>query len=201
MATESKILIDIIASQYSQYNVNINSDFYISTYLEIEHKQGISYYQLSTQCGFYCDFIRRMNASDLYNESTYYERNNSEVYDSSQAVKSEHLEKYEQLTEMYEKMCDILKGFTLAPRKPIVIYADNSFVTTVLETNYLPIIQNKLNKIYVNNLCLYEDTGSFTDISEVIKITKKTEIVEPSIMKKSGRAAEGVRGNSGEHSS
>ena len=37
MATERKILKDIIASQYSQYNVKINSDFYISTYLEIEH--------------------------------------------------------------------------------------------------------------------------------------------------------------------
>jgi ethanolamine utilization protein EutA (predicted chaperonin) len=123
-----------------------------------------------------------MNASDLYNESTYYERNDSEVYDSSRAVKYEHLEKYEQLTEMYEKMCDILKEFTLAPRKPILIYADNSFVTKKLEDKYLPIIQNKLNKIYVNNLCLYEDTGSFTDISEVIKITKKTEIVEPSII-------------------
>ena len=177
MASETKVLTDIILN-----NANFNSDFYISTYLEIEHNQGISYYQLSTQCGFYCDFIRRNSASELYNESTYYERKYSEVYNSSQDVKSEHLEKYEQLTEMYEKMCDILKGFTLEPRKPIVIYADKSFVGPNLEAIYLPIIQNKLNKIYVNNLCLYEDTGSFTDITEVIKITKKTELVEPAII-------------------
>lgn len=158
----------------------VKCDFYISAYLEIEHNQGISYYQLYTQCGFYCDFIRG-GVNDLYEKSIYYQtidRDDESNENKNNNVKIEHAEKYKQLTEMYEEMYNILKEFTLSPRSPIVIYENNSFVTQKLETKYLPIVQNKLNKIYVNNLCLYEDTGSFTDIGEVIKITKKNEIID-----------------------
>lgn len=175
------IVKDIKIKSLSNYSTSmVKCDFYISAYLEIEHNQGISYYQLYTQCGFYCDFIRG-DASDLYEKSIYYQtidRDDESNENENNNVKIEHAEKYKQLSEMYKEMYNILKEFTLSPRSPIVIYENNSFVTQKLETKYLPIVQNKLNKIYVNNLCLYEDTGSFTDIGEVIKITKKNEIID-----------------------
>ena len=45
---------------------------------------------------------------------------------------------------------------------------------------YLPIIQNKINKEYVKKYTLYEDTGVFTNIEQIIKIVKKEERYDPS---------------------
>jgi hypothetical protein len=66
----------------------------------------------------------------------------------------------------------------LTPRKPIVIY-DNSFISQKLEMKYLPFITDKINKQYVEKYPRYKDTGTFTSIEQVIKITKKEERYDP----------------------
>lgn len=45
---------------------------------------------------------------------------------------------------------------------------------------YLPIIQNKINKKYVEKYPRHKDTGSFTSIQQIIKVTKKEERYDPS---------------------
>ena len=67
----------------------------------------------------------------------------------------------------------------LTPRKPIVIYNNKSFVEPKFEIKYLPMIQDKINKKYVEKYPHYDDTGSFTSIDEVIKVTKKEERYTP----------------------
>ena len=66
----------------------------------------------------------------------------------------------------------------LTPRKPVVIYSNNSFIEPKFEIKYLPIIQNKINKKYVEKYHRYKDTGVFTCIEQIINITKKEERYE-----------------------
>ncbi len=129
-------------------------DFYIRTYLEIHHNNGISYYELPTIRGYYCDLECRVCDSDIEDED------DCENFYNSTEFKS-----------LYENM----KKFCLTPRKPIDIYSNNSFITPKLEAKYLPMIQNKINKIYSETNCIHEDTGIFTKIEEIIKIVKKEE--------------------------
>jgi len=124
-------------------------DYYINVYLEIEHNNGISYYQLPTVRGYYCDLECGVCDSDD-DEKDYY-------YNSPE----------------YRKLYHNMKKLCLTPRKPLLIYDNKSFITDKLETKYLPIIQNKINKIYIEKYSSYRDTGKFTSIAEVIKITKK----------------------------
>ena len=44
---------------------------------------------------------------------------------------------------------------------------------------YLPFITDKINKQYVEKYPRYKDTGTFTSIEQVIKITKKEERYDP----------------------
>ena len=125
-------------------------DFYICPYLEIHHINGISYYQLPTIRGYYCDLECGVYDSDD-DENDYY-------YNSIE---------YKTLYENMIKIC-------LTPRKPVVIY-NNSFISPKLEIKYLPIIQNKINKKYVEKYPRHTDTGSFTSIEEITKIIKKEE--------------------------
>ena len=129
-------------------------DFYIYVYLEIEHVNGISYYQLPTIRGYYCDLECGVYDSDDDENDRYY---NSTEYNT-----------------LYEKMIKMC----LTPRKPVVIYNNNSFIEPKFEVKYLPIIQNKINKHCVEKYPLYKDTGILTDISQVIKITKKEKRVD-----------------------
>jgi len=127
-------------------------DFYIYVYLEIEHTTGISYYDLPTLRGYYCDlecgiYDSGDDESDYYYNSIEYDK----LYNNNMI-----------------KIC-------LTPRKPVVIYTNNKFVTPHFETKYLPMIQNKLNKNYVKKYSRHKDTGTFTSIEQVIKITKKEE--------------------------
>ena len=126
-------------------------DFYIYNYLEIHHIHGISYYQLPIILGYYCDLECGVCDSDD-DENNYY-------YNSIE---------YKSLYENMKKTC-------LTPRKPVVIYNDNSFITPTLEMKYLPIIQNKINKKYVEKYTQYKDTGEFTKIEEIINVVKKEE--------------------------
>jgi hypothetical protein len=51
-----------------------------------------------------------------------------------------------------------MKKICLTPRKPVVIYNNNSFISPKLEMKYLPIIQNKINTKCVKKYTHYEDT-------------------------------------------
>jgi hypothetical protein len=131
-------------------------DFYIYAYLEIQHINGISYYELPTIRGYYCDLECGVYDSDD-DEIDYY-------YNSIE---------YKALYENMKKIC-------LTPRKPVVIYDNNSFISSKFEMKYLPIIQNKINKKYVKKYTRYEDTGVFTNIEQIIKVVKKEERYDPS---------------------
>jgi hypothetical protein len=129
-------------------------DYYIYTYLEIHHINGISYYQLPTIRGYYCDLECGVCDSDD-DENDYY-------YNSME---------YKTLYEHMKKIC-------LTPRKHVVIYNNNSFISSKFEMKYLPIIQNKINKKYVEKYPRHTDTGSFTSIEQIIKVIKKEERYE-----------------------
>jgi len=72
-----------------------------------------------------------------------------------------------------------MKKICLTPRKPVVIYNNNSFISPKLEMKYLPIIQNKIKKTYVEKYARYKDTGIFTSIEEIINVIKKEERYDP----------------------
>jgi len=131
-------------------------DFYIYVYLEIQHINGISYYELPTIRGYYCDL-------------------ECGVYDSD----DDEIDYYYNSIE-YKALCENMTKICLTPRKPVVIYDNNSFISSKFEMKYLPIIQNKINKKYVNKYTRYEDTGVFTQIEQIIKIVKKEERYDPS---------------------
>jgi hypothetical protein len=128
-------------------------DFYIYPYLEIHHSNGISYYELPTIRGYYCELECGVYDSDDDENDYYY---NSIEYKT-----------------LYENMINIC----LTPRKPVVIY-NNSFLSQKLETKYLPIIQNKINHKYEEKYPRHTDTGSFISIEQIIKIIKKEERIE-----------------------
>jgi hypothetical protein len=130
-------------------------DFYIYTYLEIEHINGISYYEFPYIRGYYCsldcsEYDSDDDEKDYYYKSAEYQRN-------------------------YNKMIKIW----LKPKKPVIIYDNHSFTKPRFEMKYLPKIQKIINKKYVNKDPLLNDTGSFTSIEQVIKITKKEYRYDP----------------------
>lgn len=129
-------------------------DYYIYNYLEINHVNGISYYELPTIRGYYWDLECGVYDSDDDKNDYYYST------------------EYKTLYENMKKIC-------LTARKPVIIYNNNSFISAKLEMKYLPIIQNKINKTYVNKYSRYEDTGTFTNIEEIINIIKKEERYDP----------------------
>lgn len=124
-------------------------DFYIDIYLEIHHINGISYYELPFIRGYYCELDCGIYDSD--------DDENDHYYNSIE---------YETLYKNMKKIC-------LTPRKPVVIYNNNSFISQKLEMKYLPFIQNKINK-----QC-DKDTGKFNSIDEVIKVIKKEKRYAP----------------------
>jgi len=132
-------------------------DFYIRIYLEIHHNNGISYYEFPTMRGYFCELDRGICDSDEDEDEDDY---NSTEYDT-----------------LYENM----KIFYLTPRKPIVIYDNHSFTSPKFEMKYLPILQEKINKKYVNKYAKHKDTGTFTSVEQVIKVIKKEERYEPGI--------------------
>jgi hypothetical protein len=79
----------------------------------------------------------------------------------------------------YETLYDNIKKYYLTPRNPVVIYNNNSFVSTKCEMKYLPNIQDKINNKNGNKYSRYKDTGTFASIEQVIKVIKKEERYEP----------------------
>jgi hypothetical protein len=70
-----------------------------------------------------------------------------------------------------------MKKICLTPRKPVVIYDNNSFISSKLEMKYLPFIQNKINNKYLEKNIQYKDSGIFTRIEEILKVVKKEDRV------------------------
>jgi hypothetical protein len=140
-------------------------DYYIDIYLEIEHSQGISYYDLPSKRGYYPEL----------NYSFYDSDNDDDNSDNSDNEKEQQEEENE-----YEKLYEMMKELALRPRKPVLLYKNNSFVKPKFETKYLPMIHNKLNHINLEDRHpIYEDTGSFSSLGEVITITKKEVRYDP----------------------
>jgi len=129
-------------------------DFYIRIYLEIQHKNGISYCEFPSMRGYFCELDRGICDSD---------DDENDNYNSIE----------------YEILYNNMKNFYLTPRSPIVIYNNNSFTSPKFEMKYLPIIQDKIDKKNANKYPRYEDTGTFTSIEQVIKVIKKEERYEP----------------------
>lgn len=130
-------------------------DYYIYIYLEIQHTNGTSYYSLPTIRGYYCELDYGLVDSD--------DDANDHYYNSAE---------HESLYENMKKLC-------LTPRKPVIIYNNKSFITPRFETKYLPIIQDKINKKYVEKYYRHKDTGRFTSMDDIIAITKKEERYDP----------------------
>jgi hypothetical protein len=130
-------------------------DFYIYVYLEIQHANGTSYFYLPTVRGYYCDLECGICDSDDDENDYYY-----------------NLPEYATLYKSMKKMC-------LTPRKPVVIFDNGAFTEPRFETKYLPIIQDKINKKCAKHYPNYKDTGVFTSIEQIIKITKKEERRDP----------------------
>lgn len=123
-------------------------DYYIYNYLEIQHINGISYYEFPTIRGYYCEL-------DCGIYDNYY---NSKEY-----------------INLYRNMIKLC----LTPRKPVVIYNNNSFTSQKFENKYLPIIQDKINEKHIEKYTRYKDTGNFTNIDQIIKVVKKEERCDP----------------------
>lgn len=130
-------------------------DFYIYVYLEIEHTNGISYYEFPTMRGYYCEL-------------------DSGIYDSDDE-EMDHYNKTEEYKEIYDKM----QKMSLTPRKPVVLYKDGCFTKEHFRTKYLPFIELILSKKYKNKDSRYENTGLFDHFEQIIKITKKEDRYDP----------------------
>ena len=130
-------------------------DFYVRVYLEIEHSNGISYYELPIIRGYYPELYEGIYDSDDDEDDRYY--NSTE---------------YQSLYEQMQKVC-------LTPRKPLVIYNEKSFTSPALERKYLPMILTKRNDNNTSKYARYKDTGMFTSIEQIIKVVKKEDRYEP----------------------
>lgn len=123
----------------------MSPDFYIRKYLRIEHKNGVAYYELSMERGYFFDY-----------------GGNDYGYDSDGF---EDLLKEELNNKLYMSMIN----YCLTPRKDVIIYENNEFINDEIKEKYLPLIENKINGPYDST---YTDDGTFSNISEIIRITK-----------------------------
>ena len=129
-------------------------DFYIFPYLEIQHMTGISYYELPLIRGYYCNLECGICDSDDDENDHYY------------------------LSPEYTQLYQDMKNMCLTPRKPVIIYENDSFVLPKFETKYLPMIQHKIDGIPLEKYFRHKDTGRITSIGEIISIVKKEERIE-----------------------
>ena len=134
----------------------MGSDFYIQIYLKIEHKNGVSYYEIPGPRGYFPE-LDGICDSDEEEEDHYY------------------------YTESFKKLYyDMVKVY-LTPRKDLVLFENGKFVKPRFEKKYLPMLVNKISKKYIENCYLRdeEDVGQLSDIAQVIKITKRERRYEP----------------------
>ena len=124
-------------------------DYFIERFLEIEHKNGISYYGLYFECKWfpcidecYEDFQDSDNEPEVYTEN-----------------------------KEYDRVCKELEVVCLMPRQSRIIFKDGEFINEKIKEKYLPLILKKVNnnRLSGDN----KDTGLFADIKDIIKVTKK----------------------------
>jgi len=139
-------------------------DFYISIYLLIEHKYGISYYELPSRRGWFCELDISFYDSDIEYDD--------DEDDDDNGQDKELLLEYDRLRTAMEKLC-------LTPRKDCVVYCDGKFVNEKMQEKYLPSIVNKMNGKYVEEYCYNRDTGKFSCFLDILKITRKESRYEP----------------------
>jgi hypothetical protein len=133
-------------------------DYYIYKYLVIEHKEGIAYYPLKPEKGYYPGLDISWYNSD------------SEDYDN----------KYREEEKEYSAFYNQMVKLCLTPRKPLILYENGRFLSPAAQDKYTKVLRNKINKKYINNMCIVEDTGGeFTSIDDVITVTKKEIRYEP----------------------
>jgi hypothetical protein len=138
-------------------------DFYISIYLLIEHKYGISYYALPSRRGWFCELDLTFYDSDIE-----YDDENED--DNGQD--KELLLEYDRLRMAMENLC-------LTPRKDCVVYCDGKFVNEKMQEKYLSSIVNKMNGKCVEEYFYNRDTGTFSSFLDILKITRKEIRYEP----------------------
>lgn len=124
-------------------------DFFINTYLEIQHINGISYYVLPFKHRCYCELDCSINDSD---------EDEKDCHNNNRSI-------------AYEKLYNDMKKICLTPSNPIIIYDNQSFIKPRYENKYLPFIQDKINSKPPEKP-FGIDTGTFTSIDQIIKITK-----------------------------
>lgn len=90
-------------------------DFFIFTYLKIDHLHGTSYIELSCKRGYFCDCLDPGYDSDTNNSDEYYERINK-----------------------------IQKIYLLPTIDPILIYDDQGYLTKRFYEKYDTLINNKI---------------------------------------------------------
>ena len=137
-------------------------DFYIYKYLEILHTNGVAYYALPTERGYYAELGDAWYDSDVeFN----YDEDETNITNTSKA---------------YNKLCSDMMKLYLMPREPLVIFENGIFLNSRLEEKYLEMLKNKIQHIYLNNYCVCGDSGGvLNDLNSIIKVTKKEVRAEP----------------------
>ena len=124
-------------------------DYFIERFLEIEHKNGISYFELSFKTKWFpCIDDCYDEAEDSDNEIEVYVENSD-----------------------YNRVCKEIEELCLIPRKPRVIFKDGKYTSNAIMNKYLPMVLKKVNtdRLSGDN----KDTGILKDAADIIKITKR----------------------------
>ena len=125
-------------------------DYLIHIYLEIQHSNGIAFYELPTIGGYYSNIECGFYDSDYDEDNQYY-----------------RIPQYRELKKKYYEFC-------LTPKKPLVIFENGEFINDKLKQKYLPMVINNLNHVYLEKFCINkEDIGELKDINDILIITKK----------------------------
>ena len=104
-------------------------DYYINQFLRLEHPGGISYVELPSIRGYFCDCAWGMRDCDCdEHEVSYY-----------------HDPEY---LELHAKV----EAFMLKPRPETIIYTNGAFISETIQLKYQPLIDEKLQKIYRRNM-------------------------------------------------
>ena len=109
-------------------------DFYIYKYLEIEHKNGVSYYSLKDERGWFCELDISWNNSD-------YESDGNDDFDYSKRYMGKETAK---LWDDMVKLC-------LTPREPMVLFENGKFMSKNMEKKYTQVLQDRINNKFECN--------------------------------------------------
>lgn len=129
-------------------------DYYIYTYLEIKHTDGVCYYQLKRKRGYYSEF-------DVYPE------------DSDEDFSVEENERLVKLEKIRENYKDII----LEPTKPKIIYNNGKWTCKEYESKYITYIDTYIDgsesPYKKDDGYYFKNSGeALTDFSNILEIQK-----------------------------